>query len=215
MSHARIAIMTFSLLLSSSAHAQMGSALGDAAKQLGGAAQGAAGSAAGTVAAPAAAPSGSLTDLLVQQLGVTETQATGGAGAIFGLAKSKMSAGDFGKIAAGVPNMDALLAAAPATGATVAATGGTAVATGGLAGATGGLAGATGGLGAATGAVGGATGGLAGATGSLGSLAGLAGSFSSLGMSGDMVTKFAPVCVQYLQGSAGPEAAGLLQAALQ
>jgi len=186
-----IATLTLSLSLASSAHAQLGSALGDAAKELGGSAAGAAGAAAGTtggtVPAPAVAPSGSLTDLLMQQLGVTQPQATGGAGAIFGLAKTKMSAEDFGKVAAGVPGMDSLLAAAPATGETA----------GGL---TGGLAGAAG---------------LGGATGSLGSLADLAGSFSSLGMSADMATKFVPVCVQYVQGAAGPETASLLHAALR
>lgn len=184
-----IAAIALSLLFSSRAHGQLGGTLGDAAKQLGGSAAGAAtGGASGAVAAPTAAPSGGLTDLLMQQLGVTEAQATGGAGAIFDLAKTKMPADDFGKVAAGVPDMDSLLAAAPAAGG----------ATGGL---TGGLAGAAGGLG--------------GTAGSLGSLAGLAGSFSGLGMSADMATKFAPLCVQYLQGSAGPDAAGLLQAALQ
>jgi len=192
MKSVRIATIALSLLLSSHAHAQLGGALGDAAKQVGDSAAGAAtGGATGAVAAPTAAPSGGLTGLLMQQLGVTEPQATGGAGAIFGLAKTKMPAEDFSKVAAGVPDMDSLLAAAPAAGG----------AAGGLTGVTGGLAGAAGGLG--------------GTAGSLGSLAGLAGSFSSLGMSADMVTKFAPVCVQYLQGAAGPETAGLLQAALQ
>ena len=192
MRNAKIAVIALSVLLPTYVQAQLGSSLGDAAKQLGGSAAGATGaatgSATGTVAAPAAASSGGLTGLLMQQLGVTQPQATGGAGAVFGLAKTKMSTEDFGKVAAGVPDMDSLLAAAPATGG----------AEGGL---TGGLAGAAGGLG--------------GATGSLGSLAGLAGSFSSLGMSADMATKFVPVCVQYLQGTAGPETAGLLQAALR
>jgi hypothetical protein len=192
MSNFRILIIAVSLLLPAYAQAQLGSALGDAAKQLEGSAAGTVGAAAesasGAAAAPAVASSGGLTGVLVQQLGVTQPQATGGAGAIFGLAKTKMSAEDFGKVAAGVPDMNSLLAAAPTAGG----------ATGGL---TGGLAGAAGGLG--------------GATGSLGSLAGLAGSFSSLGMSADMATKFVPICVQYLQGTAGPETAGLLQAALQ
>lgn len=184
-----IGIVTIALavLLPSYARAQ----LGDAAKQLGGSAASAVGAAAGSATggatAPAVAPSNSLTSVLMQRLGVTEPQATGGAGAVFGLAKSEMSADDFGKVAAGVPNMDSLLAAAPASGAA-----------GGLAG----------GLGSAAGSLG-------GATGSLGSLAGLAGSFSSLGMSADMATKFVPVCVEYVQGTAGPDTAALLQAALQ
>jgi hypothetical protein len=188
MKNVSIATIALSLLLPAYVHAQLGS---DAAKQLGGSAAGAAGAATGTAAAATAAPSNSLTAVLMQQLGVTQPQATGGAGAVFGLAKSNMNADDFGKVAAGVPDMSSLLAAAPATGA--------------AGGAGGGLAG---GLGSAAGSLG-------GAAGSLGSLAGLAGSFSSLGMPADMATKFVPVCVQYVQGTAGPDAAALLQAALQ
>jgi hypothetical protein len=189
------------------ASAQLGGALGSASEQIGGAAgkvdeaanavgqaSGAAAAAEGAAAAAPAPSTGSLTELLVQQLGVTTPQATGGAGAIFGLAKSKMSPENFSTVAAGVPDMDSLLAAAPSTGGEA---GGMA---GGLAG---GLAGS------------GALGGLEGAAGGLGSVAGLASSFSGLGMSTDLVGQFIPVCVQYVQGSAGPEAASLLQAALQ
>lgn len=57
-----------------------------------------------------------LTDVLVDQLGVTNEQATGGAGALFSLAKTKLPAGDFAQVAQGVPNMDSLLGAAPALG---------------------------------------------------------------------------------------------------
>lgn len=53
---------------------------------------------------------------LTQGLSVTPEQATGGAGALFGLAKSKLSPADFGKIAAVVPGMDSFLKAAPSTG---------------------------------------------------------------------------------------------------
>lgn len=53
---------------------------------------------------------------LTQGLSVTPQQATGGAGALFGLAKSKLSPADFGKIAAVVPGMDSFLKAAPSTG---------------------------------------------------------------------------------------------------
>jgi hypothetical protein len=34
-------------------------------------------------------------------------------------------------------------------------------------------------------------------------------------MTPDMATKFIPVCVEYLEGTAGPDTAGLLQAAFQ
>src|SRR6516225_3924666 len=53
---------------------------------------------------------------LTNGLSVTPQQATGGAGALFGLAKSKLSPADFGKIAAVVPGMDSFLKAAPSTG---------------------------------------------------------------------------------------------------
>ena len=45
----------------------------------------------------------SLADQLVQKLGVTKEQAQGGAGAIFKVAKDKLTADDFGKVAEAVP----------------------------------------------------------------------------------------------------------------
>jgi len=57
-----------------------------------------------------------LISLLTKNLGVTQDQATGGAGAIFDLAKQKLNAEDFAKIASVVPGMDSLLKAAPQVG---------------------------------------------------------------------------------------------------
>ncbi len=54
-----------------------------------------------------------LVSQLVKQVGVTEKQATGGAGALFNMAKNALSEEDFGKVADAVPSMDKLLAAAP------------------------------------------------------------------------------------------------------
>jgi hypothetical protein len=51
---------------------------------------------------------------LVKEVGVTPAQAQSAAGALFGVAKTKLSAEDFGKVAGAVPNMDGLLKAAPA-----------------------------------------------------------------------------------------------------
>jgi hypothetical protein len=51
---------------------------------------------------------GSLTDLL----GVTNEQATGGAGAIFKEAKSKMSSGDYSQLLSAIPGIDSLIQAA-------------------------------------------------------------------------------------------------------
>jgi hypothetical protein len=65
------------------------------------------------LSAPTGAHAAGLVDLLTQQLGVTEPQATGGAGAIFTMAKAKLSPQDFGQVAKAVPNMTDLLQAAP------------------------------------------------------------------------------------------------------
>ena len=61
-------------------------------------------------------PDPELISQLSNELKVTPTQATGGAGAIFGLAKSRLSVGDFSKLAAAVPGMGGFLNAAPSTG---------------------------------------------------------------------------------------------------
>jgi hypothetical protein len=50
---------------------------------------------------------------LTSQLGITNEQAAGGAGAMFNLAKSRLSSEDFAPIAAAVPDLDSLMAAAP------------------------------------------------------------------------------------------------------
>jgi hypothetical protein len=59
------------------------------------------------------APSPELVGDLTKQLSVTPAQATGGAGALFGLAKSRLGAADFSKVAAVVPGMNGFLKAAP------------------------------------------------------------------------------------------------------
>jgi hypothetical protein len=57
---------------------------------------------------------------LIQQLvadaGVSEEQAQGGAGLLFGLLKDKLSSGDFAQVAEAVPNVEDLLSAAPEGG---------------------------------------------------------------------------------------------------
>ena len=122
-----------------------------------------------------------LVSMLTKELGVTSEQATGGAGAIFDFAKGKLSADDFSKVAAAVPNMDTLLKAAPEAG-------------------------------------GGLTkklGGLTGAGGSLGGLASLAGSFSKLGLNADMVSKFVPQILSFVESSGGADVMKILQGVLQ
>jgi hypothetical protein len=50
---------------------------------------------------------------LVSKLGVTPKQAEGGAGALLGLAKGKLKADDFAKVATAIPGTDKLIASAP------------------------------------------------------------------------------------------------------
>ena len=59
-----------------------------------------------------------IVDILVQQLGVTPAQASGGAGSIFSMAQQVMTPSNFGLVSKAVPGMDQLLAAVPAAGAT-------------------------------------------------------------------------------------------------
>lgn len=54
---------------------------------------------------------------LAKEIGSTPQQAEGAAGALFGIAKQKLPAGDWSKLSAAVPGMDGLLKAAPAMGA--------------------------------------------------------------------------------------------------
>lgn len=53
---------------------------------------------------------------LMKETDVTESQAKGGSGALFEMAKEEMSAEDFGKISDVVPEMDDLLGSVPAIG---------------------------------------------------------------------------------------------------
>jgi len=57
-----------------------------------------------------------LLQILTSQLGVTASQAEGGAGLLFKLAKENLSSDDFGKIANAVPGVESLLSAAPDSG---------------------------------------------------------------------------------------------------
>src|SRR5262245_60089955 len=53
---------------------------------------------------------------LTKELGVTEAQASGGAGALFAMAKNRMEPEAFGKVAAAVAGLDGLLKADPDVG---------------------------------------------------------------------------------------------------
>ena len=126
-----------------------------------------------------------LVTMLVQKLGVTETQAQGGAGAIFNLAKNKMQAKAFEQVASAVPNIDALLEAAPKEQP---------------------------GLG---GIFGGGSSIFGGAAENVGNLTALAGSFSQLGLSPEMVNQFVPIVLSFVKGNGGESVSQLLAAVLQ
>ncbi len=70
-------------------------------------------SAAETLSAETSA-SPELVGQLTKQLGVTPTQAAGGAGALLGLAKTRLKPEEFSQVSSAIPGADALLKAAPA-----------------------------------------------------------------------------------------------------
>jgi hypothetical protein len=149
------------------------------------------------LAGPAAAQDAALTDeikksanpdligALTKEIGATATQASGAAGALFGLAKTRLKPEEFAKVAGAVPGMDTLLAEAPA----VAGTAGS--------GAAGALAKASGGASA------------------LGGLASVAPAFEKLGLKPEMAMKAVPVLTKYVTKSGGAEVASLLAGALK
>jgi hypothetical protein len=80
-----------------------------------------------------------LIDQLTKNLGVNETQAKGGAGLLFKLAKDKLGSSDFSKISSAVPDVNSLISAAPASGGGILGGIGKMFGGGGLAGLTGGF----------------------------------------------------------------------------
>jgi hypothetical protein len=67
-------------------------------------------------AAAAVKASPELVGALSKEMGATPEQSAGAAGALFGVAKSRLHPDQFSQIAAAVPGMDSLLGAAPAAG---------------------------------------------------------------------------------------------------
>ena len=73
----------------------------------------AAGATAEATAAVKASPE--LVGALSKEMGASPEQAAGAAGALFGVARSRLKADEFSQIATAVPGMDSLLKAAPST----------------------------------------------------------------------------------------------------
>jgi hypothetical protein len=127
---------------------------------------------------------GELTNVLVQQLGVTQQQAMGGAGALLQIAKTRMNPEAFAKLSQQVPDVSQLLSAVPALQSQSGL--------GGLAGKLGGLAGGS----------------------SIGTALTAVSIFQQLGMKPETMQKFIPVVVDYVRGNTGDAIAGGLNAAL-
>ncbi len=70
----------------------------------------------GLAAGQSETPSPELVNMLTKELNVTPGQATGGAGALFGLAKSRLKPEEFSQVSSAVPGMDGFLKAAPKQG---------------------------------------------------------------------------------------------------
>jgi len=138
---------------------------------------------------PVHADSSGLTSLLTSRLGVSNSQAEGGAGSILAYAKQKLSADDFSKVTDAMPETDSLIKAAPKTK----------------------------GDGSLAGKLGGVSSLLSGSekTSSLASMAGLSDSFSSLGLNADMIGQFTPIILEYAKSKGGDVVMSLLKGALQ
>ena len=79
--------------------------------------------AATTAQSAAAKASPELVGALSKELGVSEPQAAGAAGSLFGVAKSRLKPAEFSQVSAAVPGMDSLLKAAPVAGGAVGTSG--------------------------------------------------------------------------------------------
>jgi Protein of unknown function VcgC/VcgE (DUF2780) len=80
------------------------------------ASSGSAQTAAQTAAATAVKASPGLVEELSKQMGTTPEQSAGAAGALFGVAKTRLNADQFSQVSNAVPGMDLLLKAAPTGG---------------------------------------------------------------------------------------------------
>lgn len=127
---------------------------------------------------------GELTNVLVQQLGVTPQQAMGGAGALLQIAKTRMNPEAFAKLSQQVPDVSQLLSSVPALQPQSGL--------GGLAGKLAGLSGDS----------------------SISTALTAVSIFQQLGMKPETMQKFVPVVVDYVRGNTGDAIAGGLNAAL-
>lgn len=130
---------------------------------------------------------------LTQQLNVTPQQAEGGAGAMFGYAKSNLSPQDYSTVSDSLPGVEGLIAKAPDVSAKSAS-------------------GTSGGSGGLMGMAGKVLGGSAGTSLSSGDQ--LTQSFDALGLGAGMIQQFAPIILDYAEQVGGPGIAQILQGSM-
>lgn len=138
----------------------------------------------------AAAESGGAMDLvgmLTSQLGVTEPQAAGGAGALFGMAKGALSESDYGQVAGALPGIADLVSQAPEISKKKSD-----------------MAGQLGGMTAGMGS-------LKGIADSVGGMALVTDQFAKLGLDEGMVSQFIPIILSYANSAGGETVMNLLQ----
>lgn len=130
-----------------------------------------------------------LIEQLVSQLGVTNEQAEGGAGALMKMAQEKLGADDFSQVSNLIPGLEDLIGKAP----TAEPAGDD---SGGLMGTIGGMADAVG---------------LGGVADKLDDLAGLTSVFEKLGLDSGMISKFVSTVMEFLQSKGGESVVAILQ----
>jgi hypothetical protein len=146
-----------------------------------------------SVSQPVRADVMQLIPLLTKNLGVTEPQAKGGAGAIFDYVKQKVSAEDFAKVSSALPGVDSLVESAPKTSdlsRQVPKTSDLSRQVGGLSPAFGGKSDLAGGM------------------------AGLTESFAKLGLDAGMVDKYVKTILDFTQSEAGKAVTNIIKGAL-
>jgi len=150
-----------------------------------------------TVAAAASAATGGasgtmdLVKMLTSQLGVTESQASGGAGSLFNMAKGMLSEEDFGQVSGAIPGIGDLINAAPEVSESTAGTSDK-------------MAGLAKGLGSVTKAVEGAN-----------KYAAVYDQFKQLGLNTEMVSQFVPVLLSFANSAGGESVMNILKSVWQ
>jgi len=128
----------------------------------------------------------SLIPQLVKQLGVTDTQAEGGMGALFQVAKSKLTSDEFSELDKEIPEMKTLLTVAPNLKPK-----------------------------ANSSNLSGTLSGLGGLASSIGDMSQLTEQFETLGLSPDMIGQFATVAIEYFSSDSSEDStSSLLQKGL-